>query len=430
MKKTENNGLRGLLLVLMLCMWTGVGAWADEPAAEDFSAWLAGLRQEALSRGISEPTLQSALDGLRPIERVVELDRRQPEFVDTFLNYLGQRVNDKRITKGRAQLRAHRDLLRRVRMEYGVPPQYLLAFWGMETNYGATLGGHPVIAALATLAYDTRRGGFFRNELLEALAIVDAGHIGVDRMRGSWAGAMGQMQFMPSTFNDYAVDADGDGRKDLWGTLPDAFASAANYLGQLGWKVNETWGREVRLPEDFDWRQARLGNKKTVNAWAALGVTRADGKPLPKSIQEGAIVLPQGYRGPAFLVYDNFERIFTWNRSLNYALAVGHLADRLVGGTQLSAVKGADNRRLSRVQALEIQEQLISQGLYEGSRDGILGSRTRAAIQAYQQQAGLPADGYPSVALLEHMQASGQGRVIKAATQAPQSGVTDNARSL
>lgn len=428
MRKTQKTSLRGLLLAWVLAVWSGAGVWADEPAGEDFPTWLAGLRQEALGRGISEATLSAALDGLRPIERVVELDRRQPEFVDTFLNYLDQRVNDKRIGKGRAQLRAHRDLLHRVRAEYGVPPQYLLAFWGMETNYGANQGGHPVIAALATLAYDTRRGGFFRDELLEALAIVDEGHIGVDRMRGSWAGAMGQMQFMPSTFNGYAVDADGDGRKDLWGTLPDAFASAANYLGRLGWKANETWGREVRLPEDFDWRQARLGNKKTVNAWAALGVTRADGKPLPKSIQEGAIVLPQGYRGPAFLVYDNFERIFTWNRSLNYALAVGHLADRLVGGTRLNAIKGVDNRRLSRAQAMEIQEQLIGQGLYEGGLDGILGSRTRAAIQTYQQQAGLPADGYPSVGLLEHMQANGPGRVLKAA--APAAPPPDHARSL
>lgn len=430
MNRNEGTRVGGWLLTWLLSLLVCSAAWAEEAVPRDFFAWLAGVRQEALGRGLSPTTLDAALVGLRPIERVVNLDRRQPEFVDTFLNYLQQRVNDKRVAQGRARMRAHRDLLRRVQAQYGVPPQYLLAFWGMESNYGANQGAHPVIAALATLAYDTRRGEFFRTELLEALAILDAGHIGVDRMVGSWAGAMGQMQFMPSTFNNYAVDEDGDGRIDLWGSLPDAFASAANYLAQLGWKFNETWGREVRLPEDFDWSQARLGNRKPVNAWAAQGVTRADGKPLPKSTQEGAIILPQGYRGPAFLVYDNFERIFTWNRSLNYALAVGHLADRLVGGDRLVATKGVDNRRLSRDQALEIQDLLISQGLYEGSRDGILGSRTRSAIQTYQQQAGLPEDGYPSVALLEHMQRNGHGRVIKTATPAPKPAAPDHARSM
>lgn len=413
-----------------MVLLTGGAAWGDEVAPEDFHVWLAGVRQEAQARGMSETTLNAALEGLRPVERVVQLDRRQPEFVDTFLNYLGQRVNDQRVAQGRARLRAHHELLRKVQAEYGVPPQYLLAFWGMETNFGATLGSFPVIHVLATLAYDNRRGGFFRNELLEALAIIDAGHVGVDQMVGSWAGAMGQMQFMPSTFNHYAVDADGDGRIDLWGSLPDALASAANYLNQLGWKVSETWGREVRLPDNFDWSQARLGNRKTVNAWSDLGVTRADGYPLPNSTQEGAIVLPQGYRGPAFLVYNNFERIFTWNRSLNYALAVGHLADRLVGGTRLNQAKGVDNRRLSRAQALEIQDLLINQGLYEGSRDGILGSRTRAAIQAYQQQTGLPEDGYPSVALLEHMHANVHGRVLKATVPAPNPTTPDHARSM
>lgn len=423
--------------------WTGIRRWilgasvfclaslaqAAQLPGMDFNTWLAEFRQEAGARGISEATL-AALTGLQPLDRVVELDRRQPEFVDTFLNYMAQRINDKRIRKGREAMKVHRDLLRRLHDQYGVPPQYLLAFWGMETSYGANTGGHPVLAALATLAWDTRRASFFRNELMEALAIIDAGHVTPDAMRGSWAGALGQMQFMPSTFNGYAVDADGDGRKDLWGNLPDAFASAANYLGRLGWKANETWGREVRLPENFDWGQARLGNRKPVNAWAALGVRRADGKPLPRSTQEGAIVLPQGYRGPAFLVYDNFERIFAWNRSLNYALAVGHLADRLAGGGTLVAGKGVDNRRLSRSQAMDIQNRLVQEGLYEGNLDGILGSRTRLAIQSYQHQSGLPEDGHPSVALLEHMNASAHGRMVKATASGSSAPVADHAHSL
>lgn len=403
-------------------------AWSAADTGEDFRAWLAGLRQDVLARGISETTLEIALRDLQPVERVVELDRRQPEFVDTFVSYLDRRVNDQRIRAGRERLRAHRDLLRGIQTQYGIPPQYLVAFWGLETNYGATLGGHPTLAALATLAFEGRRGDFFRNELLEALAILEAGHIPPEAMVGSWAGALGQMQFMPSTFRAYAVDADGDGRKDLWNSLPDALASAANYLAGLGWKNGEVWGREVRLPKDFDWREARLDNTKSVKDWAALGVRRADGRPLPRSDQEGAILLPQGYAGPAFLVYDNFRRIFAWNRSANYALAVGLLADRLVGGADLQARRGMDQRRLSREQALEIQQVLNREGLYDGALDGMLGSRTRAAIQAYQQRNHLPADGYPSPALLEHMQA--QGRVIKTGAAARAADGPDPARPM
>ncbi len=405
-----------------------IPVWADTGTGEDFQSWLVDLRQDALSRGISEATLETSLKDLQPVERVVELDRRQPEFVDTFLNYLDRRVNDKRIRAGRERLAAHRALLRDIQSEYGIPPQYLVAFWGLETNYGATMGHHPVLAALATLAFEGRRGEFFRNELLEALAILDAGHISAEAMQGSWAGAMGQMQFMPSTFRAYAVDADGDGRKDLWNGLPDALASAANYLSSLGWKNGEMWGREVRLPAGFDWSEARMDNRKTVKDWAALGVRRADGRPLPRSDLEGAILLPQGYDGPAFLVYDNFLRIFTWNRSVNYALAVGLLADRLLGGPDLQTRRGMDNRRLSRDQALEIQLVLSREGLYDGALDGMLGSRTRAAIQTYQQRNDLPADGHPSPRLLEHMQS--QGRVIKTGAAAQPAEGAEPARHM
>jgi membrane-bound lytic murein transglycosylase B len=335
---------------------------------------------------------------------VLELDQRQPEFTDTFLNYLDRRVTDARVDEGRRLLQTHAPLLKRVSRQYGIPANVLVAFWGLETHYGKFLGNYPVPAALATLAHDNRRASFFRTQLLDALDILQAGNVAPEAMVGSWAGAMGHVQFMPSTFRAYAMDGDGDGRKDLWGSLPDAFSSAANYLNELGWRGGEIWGREVRLPRDFDWSLAGPDVKKTVAAWRKLGITRADGKPLQKLGNiTGAILLPQGHAGPAFLVYRNFDAILTWNRSINYALAVGHLADRLLGLPPLRNGRDADNRPIPRQDAQALQEALIQLGLDPGKPDGVLGSRTKAAIRGYQRQTGLPVDGHPSMDLLEHL---------------------------
>lgn len=378
------------------------GASADPPG--DFPAWLEGVRREALARGVDQLILDAALGGVEPIPRVLELDQRQPEFTDTFLNYLDRRVTEQRVEEGRKQLRQHGRLLKRVSRQYGIPAHILVAFWGLETHYGKFLGPYPVPAALATLAYDNRRADFFRRQLLDALDILQAGHIAPQDMKGSWAGAMGHLQFMPSTFKAYAVDTDGDERKDVWNSLPDAFASAANYLNEMGWRSGETWGREVRLPRDFDWSLAGPEVKKTVAAWRALGVSRADGKPLPRLANiSGAILLPQGLAGPAFLVYRNFDAILTWNHSVHYALAVGYLSDRLLGLPELRTGRDADNRPIPREDAQDLQEQLIRLGLYSGKADGVLGSGTKAAIRAYQARAGLPVDGHPSMALLEHL---------------------------
>lgn len=375
------------------------------PAMEDFPAWLLQFRREAAAQGISAEVLDAALGGIEPLPQVLELDRRQPEFVDTFRNYLDRRVSEARIAAGRALLNAHQELLQRLAVRYGIPPNLLVALWGLETNYGGYLGGHPIPAALATLAHEPRRSEFFRGQLLDALRILQAGHIAPGEMRGSWAGAMGQMQFMPSTFLAYAVDWDGDGRKDVWHSLPDAFASAANYLQQLGWREDERWGLEVRLPEDFDWRQAQLGVRRTVNAWAALGVRNADGDPLPRGRLQGAILLPQGHAGPAFLVFSNYHAILDWNRSIHYALAVGLLADRLAGLPPLRNGLDADNRVLTLQDAMDLQRRLAALGFDPGAPDGILGSRTRVAIRAFQMAHGLPADGHPSHGLLERLQA-------------------------
>ncbi len=372
-----------------------------------------------MSRGVSETVLDAALGDIELIPKVLDLDQRQPEFLDTFLNYLDRRVTPERVEEGRKLLQEHSQLLADISGRYGIPPSLLVAFWGLETHYGQYLGNYPVPAALATLAFDARRSDFFRAQLLSALDILQAGHIPPAEMTGSWAGAMGHLQFMPSTFQAYAVDADGDGKKDLWHSLPDAFASAANYLHQIGWRERELWGREVRLPPDFDWRLARPDIKKPVTAWRALGVTQADGTPLPQSELKGAILLPQGHTGPAFLAYRNFSAILNWNRSINYALAVGILSDQLLCGTPLQGNEDTDNQRLSRDDVLEIQQQLIQRGFEPGEADGVLGAQTRAAIRNFQDQAALPADGYPSFTLLERLREGGRESMASSPSSSP-----------
>jgi len=374
------------------------------PPTAAFHDWLEGVRQEARARGVGQAVLDAALGKVEPIPRVLELDQRQPEFTDTFLNYLDRRVTEEQVAEGRKLMRKHARLLRRVSRQYGIPAHVLVAFWGLETRYGKSLGAYPVPAALATLAHDSRRAAFFHGQLLDALDILQAGNVAPEAMVGSWAGAMGHVQFMPSTYRRYATDGDGDGRKDIWHSLPDALASAANYLNELGWRGGEIWGREVRLPREFDWSLASPDERKTVEAWQKLGITQADGKPLPKLPHiTGAILLPQGHAGPAFLVYRNFDAILTWNRAVNYALAVGLLADWLVGLPPLRNGRDADNRPIPKQEAQALQEELIRLGFYAGQVDGVLGSGTRVAIRGYQRQAGLPADGNPSMSLLEHM---------------------------
>ncbi|MDJ0942142.1 MAG: lytic murein transglycosylase [Kiloniellales bacterium] len=368
-----------------------------------FDDFLRELRAEARRQGVSEATLDKALTGLRPNPKIVELDRRQPEFTQTFWGYFDKRLTKERIKRGRQLLVKHRRLLARVYRGYGVPPHYLVAFWGLESNFGDYKGRFGVVEALATLAYDPRRSKFFRVQLIDALRILEQGHIAPDKMLGSWAGAMGHMQFIPSTFKSYAVDFDGDGRRDIWTNLPDAFGSAANYLSRIGWRKEETWGREVRLPKGFDLELAGLGTRRAVSDWARLGIRRSDGKRLPVSQITGSIVLPAGHRGPAFLVYENFRTIMKWNRSVLYALAVGHLADRLKGRSRLLSEPDSSDRPLSRAEVEEIQSRLNTLGFDVGKPDGVAGPLTRRAVRAYQRGAGLPPDGYPSADLLQQL---------------------------
>ncbi len=297
-------------------------------SAADFGEWLTALRAEAISRGISEATLEAAFAGIKPIPRVIELDRNQPEFKKSFDSYMQMTVSNWRIKKGRQMLQQHRALLEDVRRQYGVQPRFLAAIWGMETNYGKHTGSFSVIASLATLAHDTRRSTFFRKQLFHALTIIDEGHISAQEMNGSWAGAMGQLQFMPSTFTGYAVDADNDGRKDIWHTLPDIFASAANYLSKT-WQGNRTWGRKVQLSPGLDESLAGLDTKKPLSEWQSLGVRRINGDDLPEVVIDASLIMPSGSKGPAFLVYQNYRAIYRWNRSHLYSLAVCRLSDIL-----------------------------------------------------------------------------------------------------
>jgi membrane-bound lytic murein transglycosylase B len=316
---------------LVALLLAALPARAD-PARPPFAEWLAGLRVDARAAGVRDATLDRALAGIEPIPRVIELDRRQPELTLTFQEYMDRVVPPSRIEKGRQRLGENRDLLQSISAKYGVQARFLVAFWGVETDFGRQTGGFPVVAALATLAYDGRRSAYFRKELIHALEILDAGHVAPERMIGSWAGAMGQTQFMPSSFRSFAVDHDGDGRIDLWNSRPDVFASAANYLKRSGWKGDETWGRPAKLPAGFDARLVGTGVVKTLAEWSALGLTRADGSALPQRPLKASVVLAEGTKGPAFLVYDNYRTILKWNRSTFFAIAVGSLADGIGDG--------------------------------------------------------------------------------------------------
>jgi membrane-bound lytic murein transglycosylase B len=372
---------------------------AEPETPAEFAQCVTRLQTTALQRGISKPVVERDLAAVKYVHRVIELDRRQPEFSESFATYFERRVTDDRINRGRKLLAEHQTLLNRISREFGVPAQYLVAFWGLETNFGGFFGKMPVLDSLATLACDPRRSEYFTGELINALKIIDEGSITAERMQGSWAGAMGHTQFMPSVFLRYAIDYDGDGKRDLWGSLPDALASAANFLRGIGWRAEERWGREVRLPDGFAFEKAGLARTLTLAEWNALGVRQSNGNVLPAVEMKASLLVPSGHQGPAFLVYENFHVIMRWNRAEAYALAVGHLADRINGAGQLARAP-VQSPRLSREQVVQLQQTLNDKGFEAGEPDGVLGPGTRAAISRYQKANDLVADGFPGVALL------------------------------
>lgn len=319
------NHFKKILLILVFIALSPIA----HAQTGDFDTWLAKARQEALAQGISQATINATLYNIKPYMRAIELDKKQPEKKRTFADYKKLIVNDLRIKNGRKMLRQHGQALQEVENQFGVPKEFIVALWGIETNYGSNTGGFKVVPALATMSWEGRRADFFKKELMNALKIIDAGHISATNMKGSWAGAMGQNQFMPSSFNAYAIDGNGDGRRDIWTTKKDVFASTANYLKKNGWNTGERWGRRVTLPSSFPENMITPKIKKPISYWASLGVRNYGGGPLPTADMMASIVAPDGKSGDAYIVYNNFQTIMDWNRSTYFATSVGLLADKL-----------------------------------------------------------------------------------------------------
>lgn len=363
--------------------------------AAAFPTCVANLQERARTEGLSEVTIQDTVASLQFVPKVIELDQAQPEFSQTFNNYFTKRATDWRVNEGRRLLKKHRALLDKLAQEYGVPPQYILSFWGLETNYGSYKGKMSVLDSLATLACEPRRSGYFTTELMQALKLKEKYGFDKSTMVGSWAGAMGHTQFMPSAYAKYAIDGDGDGKADLWNSTEDALTSAANFLQHLGWQRNERWGREVILPRNFSYENLGAKQPQPLSQWAAQSVVQSNGLPLPAIDMKAALYLPSGHTGPAFLGYENFNVIMRWNRSEFYAITVGHLADRINGGEPLK-VAPPEQPRLSREQIKQLQTKLNESGFDVGKPDGVLGRNSSAGIQAFQRSKNMIADGFPS----------------------------------
>lgn len=371
---------------------------ASEVSYANFQQWLQEFRRHAASEGISEATLRNALDNVRYRERVIELDRFQPEFVRPIWEYLDTAVSSTRIDNGREKLADHRDTAMEMQQRFGVPAEIIVAIWGIESNYGSNFGDFSTLEALATLAYDGRRRDFARGELMAALRIIDQGDIAADQMKGSWAGAMGHTQFIPSSFEAYAVDGDGNGKRDIWGSIPDVMASTANYLARAGWQSGQPWGTEVRLPEGFDYAQTeRLSSAE----WRQQGVQAVQGE-LP-NFDSAAIVIPAGANGPAFLAGPNFRAILRYNNATSYALAVAKLGDAIAGRGGIEQSWPRDQATLTRDDVQELQRRLNQVGYSVGGADGVMGPNTRQGLRNFQRDQGLIPDGFATQELLDQL---------------------------
>lgn len=366
-----------------------------------FDAWVAGFRARARAAGISVQTLERAAPELRYLPATIELDRRQSEFATRIWDYLDGAVTQQRVVQGRRLLAEHAGLLRRIEQSFGVAPEVVVAIWGLESSFGAVRGTTSTLATLATLARDGRRAAFFERELLAALRIVQTGEVTPERMRGSWAGAMGHTQFMPTSYLDHAVDFTGDGRRDIWGDDPaDALASAARYLAANGWQRGQPWAVEIRLPEGFDLRLT--GSRRGVGDWRALGLVPVRGAELPAR-GEAELMLPAGRGGPALLAFANYDVLKTYNVSDSYVIALGHLSDRLRGAGPFVAGWPRGDRALNLSERHELQRRLNALGFDTDGIDGRMGPATRAAVRAWQARSGISADGYISVEVLERL---------------------------
>jgi membrane-bound lytic murein transglycosylase B len=399
--------------------WTLAFAFALVPQAvaeraqqsgsgDSFARFVEQVWPEARSAGVTRETFEAAFSGVRPDPSILEAENRQPEFVRPVWEYMDRAVSGTRIRQGRTELARHDTRLREIERRYGVERHYLVAIWGMETSYGANMGSHNIIQALATLAHGGRRAAFGREQLIAALKILQSGDVTPERMTGSWAGAMGHTQFIPTTYASFAVDHTGDGQRDIWRSTSDALASTANYLSASGgWNNEVRWGFEVQLPEGFDYSSTGLDTRKLTAEWVALGVERIDGQSFTQWAEQASIIVPAGAHGPAFIVFGNFRAVLRYNNSIAYALAVCHLADRLRGRPAIVQDWPRSDNPLTSEQTMELQRLLAGAGFSIGEIDGRVGPRTQAALREYQRGAGLVPDGYASAQVLERLRQGG-----------------------
>ncbi|MGQ7791259.1 lytic murein transglycosylase [Faunimonas sp. B44] len=394
--------LRSGLVAALLLGAAGSPASADLSCrqGQPFAAWLDGVRKEAAAAGVSGRTL-AALDHVTFDPGILKHDRGQPTLALSFLQFADRMISPERLATGKALLARHADLFARVERQFGVPGAVIAAFWGFETDFGRNTGSFSSLKSLATLAYDCRRPDLFRGELIAALKILEAGDLKPSEMRGAWAGELGQVQFMPSHYLRLAVDFDNDGRRDLVNSVPDAMASAARLVRELGWRPGEPWLREVRLPARFPWQEAYLANKRPVRVWLQAGVVAADGRPIDPAGPPAAILLPMGRSGPAFMAYRNFDMYWEWNQSSNYTLTAAYFATRLAGAPPMQ--RGNPPPPLPSADLKALQQLLNAAGYQAGEPDGRLGELTRAGVRRAQAALGLPADGYPTAELLARM---------------------------
>jgi lytic murein transglycosylase len=372
----------------------------------NFNGWLAAFRAEAEAKGVTRRTIASTLDGMSLDAGIISRDRKQGIFAISFIEFSAKLATPGRVKNGRAQIARNAATFERVDKQFGVPASVITGFWALESDFGVGMGDLPILRSLATLAYDCRRGPMFRAELLAALQIIDRGDLTADQMVGSWAGELGQTQFLPTRYLEHAIDYDGDKRPDVFRSSADIIGSTANYMTHLGWRTGEPWLQEVRVPEEMPWQEADLSIKHPLSKWAAWGVTAADGGALPEPDLPASLLLPMGRHGPAFLAYQNFDVYLKWNQSLNYAITAAYLATRIDGAPAFrQGRKGIPV--LDPASAKEVQRHLADRGFDVGEIDGKIGLKTRQAIKAMQQKFGLPADSYPTPELLAALRERG-----------------------
>jgi lytic murein transglycosylase len=379
-------------------------AFAACASPAEFGRWLQGFKKQAVAQGISPNTVSFALDGLTYDPATIAKDRGQGVFAQSFLQFSGRMVSGNRLQTGNALLKKHADVFRKIEQQYGVPGPVLVAFWGLETDFGKVMGNMETMRSLATLSFDCRRPEEFQEQLIYALKVIERGDLSPQEMRGPAHGEVGQFQFQPKNYYQYAVDFDGNGKRDLIHSAPDSLASAANYLQSIGWQPNQPWLEQVRVPAELPWDQADVTIRKPRSFWAQHGVTYLNGKAIPADNLPAGLVLPMGRNGPAFLAYPNFDIYLEWNKSLVYTTTAGYYASRLAGGPALNRGNGPVET-LSLAETKEIQQLLAKRGFDVGKIDGVMGAASRDAVRSMQVKYGMPADAYPTAELLSRLRA-------------------------